>query len=86
MDKKEYFKLRLKGWWYKGLVEDWYYEQSEAWAKYGFAIKGTVKRAFCEQEVCFPQEIIYSKERIDGEVMIFLIDNSCYKLGTARDE
>ncbi len=86
MDKKEYFKLRLQGWWYKGTINDWYYDDNPAWTMAGFPIKGNATRLYGSEEVCIPAELIEKKERIDGVVTIFLTDSSVYRLGKQRDE
>ena len=84
--KKKKFKLRLKGYRYKGIIDDWYYELDTAWGLYGLPLKGNAQKLFGTEEICIPPQLIESKERIDGKVMIFLIDGGCFELGTERDE
>ena len=75
--------MHLKGYWYKGIIEDWYYDDNDAWALYGLPIRG--HHGSNKQELCLVTEIIEFKERIDDKVMIFLIDGSCYELGKMKD-
>lgn len=84
VNEKEVFKLRLKGFWYKGTINDWYYGWCTAFAKFGFPIIGNATHLSKTTEVNISSEMIEKKERIDGEVMLFLMDGSVYKLGTKK--
>ncbi len=77
MDKKEQFKLALKGWKYKGTLNNVHHGPHKL--GYNGDIEGALLRT------CIPQGAIDSVARTDGRTILFLTDGTYYKLGTTKD-
>lgn len=74
VDEKMKFILSLKGWKYKGVLNNVYHGPNKL--GYNGDIEGKPIR------VTIPQGGIDSVERKNGQTIIFLIDNTYYILGT----
>lgn len=77
VDEKEKFILSLKGWKYKGVLNNVYHGPNKL--GYNGDIEGSPLR------VCIPQGIIDSVERKDGHTILFLTDHSYYVLGSRHN-
>ena len=83
MEEAEQFRLALKGWKYKATLNDWYFQAPESGAlAWGLNIVGEDGVGTVE----IPPMVIEEKRRVDGKVVIFLKNGTCYELGTERDE
>lgn len=74
IDKVEQFVLSLKGWTYKGILNNVYHGPYKL--GYNGDIEGSVLR------MCIPQGDIKTKEHKDGRTILFLTDRTYYVLGT----
>lgn len=74
IDNKEQFILALKGWKYKGILNDIYHSQ------YNLGYNGTIKNSTIR--TCIPNGIIKTKEhKENGTTILFLTDRTYYILG-----
>lgn len=74
IDKKEQFVYALKGWTYKGILNDIYH------GPYKLGYNGTVENSTIT--TCIPNGDIKTKEYRNGRVILFLTDRTYYVLGT----
>lgn len=79
INEKEQFVLALKGWKYKGILEDYEPHFPEAWALMGTGITGVIPDTMTR--VTIPRNATDRRERIDGETVLFLTDHTYYILG-----
>lgn len=77
IDKKEQFVLSLKGWKYKGILNNVYH------GPYKLGYNGDLEGKTLH--VTIPQGAIDSVERKDGHTILFLIDSSYYILGSRHN-
>jgi len=77
MDEKEQFRLALKGWKYKGTLNNVYH------GPYKLGYNGDI--AGKPLRVTIPQSAIDSVEHKNGQTVLFLIDSTYYVLGTKQD-
>jgi hypothetical protein len=82
MKEAEQFRLALKGWEFKATLNDWHYIQRDdrtySWNKIIVGQDG-------HGEVEIPPHVIVEKRRVNGKVVVFLENQTCYALGTERN-
>lgn len=79
VDKKEQFMLSLKGWTYKGVLDNWFYGIADPLGPAPY--HGFVPEDNAGVGTYIPDEIIIKKEGTE-HILLFLNDHTYYELGT----